>query len=51
MIYLDADVIGQPELYLGPAQEIFDTEGNIINDSTKKLLEKALETLADRIVI
>ena len=51
MIYLDADVIGQPELYLGPAQEIFDTEGNITNDSTKKLLEKALETLADRIVI
>src|SRR3989344_2272225 len=40
MIYLDADVIGQPELYLGPAQEIFDTEGNIINDSTKKLLAR-----------
>jgi len=49
--HLDADVIGQPELHLGPAQEIFDTEGNITNDSTKKLLEKALETLADRIVI
>ncbi len=49
MVYLDADPIGQPELYLGPAREIFDEQGNIINDSTKELLTKALGVLAGRI--
>ena len=49
MLHLDADIIGQPELYLGPAKEIFDEEGNIISDSTKELLTKALRVLADRI--
>lgn len=49
MLYLDADVIGQPELYLGPAHELFDAEGNITDDSTKVLLTKALEALAGRI--
>lgn len=49
MLYLDADVIGQPELYLGPAQEVFDTEGKISNESMKELLAKALETLKSRV--
>lgn len=50
MLYLDADVIGQPELYLGPAHELFDGEGNITDDSTKELLVQALETLKNHIV-
>ncbi|MHB8660500.1 MAG: NADPH-dependent FMN reductase [Minisyncoccota bacterium] len=48
MLYLDAEVIGQPELYLGPAQEVLDKEGNISDESTKGLLTKALGVLADR---
>ena len=48
MLHLNADVIGQPELYLGPAQEIFDADGNINNESTKELLVKALGILFDR---
>ncbi|MHB8710198.1 MAG: NADPH-dependent FMN reductase [Minisyncoccota bacterium] len=48
MLYLDAKVIGQPELYLGPAQEVFDKEGNISNESTKEMLSKALEVLKNR---
>ncbi|MBI4066057.1 NAD(P)H-dependent oxidoreductase [Candidatus Kaiserbacteria bacterium] len=48
MLYLDADVIGQPELYLGPAQEMFDAEGKIIDNGTKELLTRALAVLADR---
>lgn len=48
MTYLDARVIGQPELYLGPAKEIFDGEGSIMSDSTKELLTKALGVLAAR---
>ena len=49
MLYLDADIIGQPELYLGPAHELFDAEGNLTDDSTKALLTKALGVLADRV--
>ncbi len=49
MVYLDADVIGQPELYLGPAKDLFDGEGNITADTTKELIMKALETLKSRV--
>ncbi len=45
MLYLDANVIGQPELYL--TNEIFDDEGNIIDISTKELLTKALSVLME----
>lgn len=45
LIHLDMQVIGQPEIYLGPAQGIFDTEGNITDEPTKDLLKKALEIL------
>ena len=49
MVYLDTRVVGQPELYLGPATELFDEEGNLTNDSTKELLVKALGVLAARV--
>lgn len=49
LLYLDANVIGQPELYLGPAGELFDAEGSLTSDSTKELLTKALGVLAVRI--
>ncbi|HVB19906.1 MAG TPA: NADPH-dependent FMN reductase [Candidatus Paceibacterota bacterium] len=50
LLYLDAEIIGQPELYLGPAQSLFDGEGIIKDGSTKELLVKALETLKNRVV-
>lgn len=49
LTHLDMQVIGQPELYLGPASEIFDEEGNITDESTKALLTKALGVLAERV--
>lgn len=49
MNYLDARVIGQPEIYLGPVQGIFDAEGNVVDESTKELLVKALEALKNRV--
>ena len=51
MMYLEADVIGQPELYLGPAQEIFDDKGDVSNDAIKESLKKALAVLADRVIV
>lgn len=51
MVYLDTDVIGQPELYLGPAHELFDKEGHIVDASTNELLAKALGVLAGRAAV
>ncbi len=48
MTYLDANLVGQPELYLGPASELFDASGKLTNDSTKELLAKALGVLFER---
>jgi chromate reductase, NAD(P)H dehydrogenase (quinone) len=48
LLHLDAEVIGQPELFLGPASEIFDEKGNVTNVSTKELLTKALIVLQER---
>ncbi|MHB8860561.1 MAG: NADPH-dependent FMN reductase [Minisyncoccota bacterium] len=48
LAYLEAQVIGQPELYLGPASDIFTEKGDLANDSTKDLLAKALMVLAAR---
>lgn len=49
MLYLDAQVIGQPELYLGVASELFDTAGTLVNEPAKELLTKGLQVLANRI--
>jgi len=50
MLYLDAKVIGQPELYLGPADTLFDSTGAIADATTKELLSSALGTFAQRSV-
>ncbi len=49
MVYLDTQVVGQPELYLGPAHELFDAAGGLTEESTKDLLVKALGALASRV--
>ncbi|MBI2409793.1 NAD(P)H-dependent oxidoreductase [Candidatus Kaiserbacteria bacterium] len=49
LLHLDARVIGQPELYLGPAGQLFDASWNIIDAPTKDLLSKALAELASRV--
>ncbi|MDP2655510.1 MAG: NAD(P)H-dependent oxidoreductase [bacterium] len=49
LLYLNANVIGQPELYL--TNEIFPADGNISDESTKKLLSGALDVLAGRAVV
>lgn len=48
LVYLDAKVIGQPELYLGPAKDVFDGGEDVANESTKELLAKALGVLVVR---
>lgn len=49
LLYLDARVLGQPELYIGPAGDVFDQDGNITDEYTKDLLAKGLNILAKQI--
>lgn len=47
MLYLDARVVGQPELYLGGIHEKIDEAGVITDESTMEHLQKALQVLKD----
>ncbi len=49
LLFLDAHVIGQPEFYLGMAQQKFDEQGTLIDEETKKYLKQALVALKLRI--
>lgn len=46
MLYLDAKVIGQPEFYLGTAQDKFDQQGALTDESTREHLKNAVLALA-----
>jgi len=48
LAYLDMRIVGQPEVYLGPAHELFDASGALADEGTKDLLAKALAALAAR---
>ena len=50
LAYLDTRLVGQPEIYIGPAHEVFGENGEIVDTATKELLARALETLARRTV-
>ncbi len=47
LLYLDAHVVGQPELYIGNVQDKF-SEGGVLDESTKDHIKKALEVLMSR---
>ncbi len=48
MVYLDAKLVGQPELYLGPGNDLFTEDGTLRDDSTRELVKQALAALAAR---
>lgn len=47
LVFLNMPVMQQPEAYIGQAGEIFDNEGNISNDSTKKFATKIVGAFAE----
>lgn len=49
MVYLEADIIGQPEIYLGPSSQVFDAKGDMKDAGVKELLIKALGILYERV--
>lgn len=47
LLYLNARVLGQPEFYLGRAQEKFDEAGNLIDAVTGEHLDKMLAAFVE----
>jgi chromate reductase, NAD(P)H dehydrogenase (quinone) len=46
-VFLDMPVMAQPEIYLGPAAQLFGDSGEILKDPTRDLLKKFIEAFAD----
>jgi chromate reductase, NAD(P)H dehydrogenase (quinone) len=47
LAYLNMPTLGQPEIYLGPAAQLFGEGGEILKDSTRELLKGFIEAFAD----
>ena len=45
-VFLDMPVLQQPEAYVGNAASLFDDQGRIVNDGTRKFLTTFLEAFA-----
>lgn len=47
LMFLNMPVMQQPEAYIGRVGELFDQDGNISNDSTRKLVTKFIQTYSE----
>ncbi len=47
LAYLNMPTLGQPEMYLGPASQLFGEGGEILKESTRDLLKKFMQAFAD----
>jgi chromate reductase len=46
-VFLNMHAVNQPEVMIGNAGENFDADGNLTNETTKKLISQLLQNLAD----
>jgi chromate reductase, NAD(P)H dehydrogenase (quinone) len=46
LAYLDMPTVGQPEVFLQMRDDLFDAQGNVGNDITRKMLQQWLERFA-----
>jgi chromate reductase len=46
LVFLNVPTLAQPELYLGNAAELFDGEGRVKSEDTRKLLQKFVDAFA-----
>lgn len=47
LVFLNMPVMQQPEAYIGYAADIFDSDGNISNDSTRNFATKIMKAFAE----
>jgi chromate reductase len=48
-VFLDMDAVNQPEVMIGNAQQRFDAQGNLVDETSRKLISGILEALAGKI--
>ena len=46
LVFLNVPTLAQPELYIGNAADLFDAEGKVKSDETRKLLQKFVDAFA-----
>ena len=47
-VYLEMDAINQPEVMVSNASEMFDAQGNLTHETSRKLIRQLLEALVTR---
>jgi chromate reductase len=47
LVFLDVPCLQQPEAYIGGATKLFDSNGDIENESTREFLKKFMQSYAD----
>lgn len=50
-LFIETNVMPKPEIYVTRAMEKFDKDGNLIDETTKKVLEKYIERFKEYIMI
>ena len=47
LVFLNIPAMAQPEAYIGGADKLFDADGKIINEGTRKFLQQFMEAFAN----
>jgi len=47
LVFLNMPTLAQPEIYIGKTHTLFDEQGNLTNEDTKKFLTSAMAAFAD----
>ena len=47
LVFLNVPVMQQPEAYIGGADKLFDADGRLVNDGTRKFLQDFIRGFAD----
>ena len=51
LVFLNVPAMQQPEAYIGGADKLFDTNGKLTNDDTRKFLQQFMQAFADWIAV
>ena len=46
LVFLNVPAMAQPEAYIGGADKLFDANGKLVNDGTRKFLQSFLQAFA-----
>ncbi len=46
LVFLNVPAMAQPEVYVGGAEKLFDADGKLVNDGTRKFLGQFMEAFA-----